>query len=123
MPPEELVLLLLDHLKEGAGKKGSSLRFPSCEKEWLAWIDCALAQGVAPQLYYQIKKARGESALPAEMLVRLQQAYHQNAARNLRLFHELHKILTTLNFNDIPVIVLKGAYLASAVYPNPALRS
>jgi hypothetical protein len=123
MTSEEHILLLLDHLRDGKAKKPASLRYPSSEEEWSAWIDCAIDQGVAPLLYYRVKLAKIERSFPGHMLVRLEKSYHENAARNLRLFHELKKALSALTVNHIPVIVLKGAFLASTVYTNPALRS
>ncbi|MFM7326795.1 MAG: nucleotidyltransferase family protein, partial [Nodosilinea sp.] len=47
----------------------------------------------------------------------------QRAARfNLTLVRELKTILAALNRATIPVIVLKGAYLAQAIYPQLHLR-
>lgn len=41
---------------------------------------------------------------------------------NLRLFSELQSILKRLKVEKIPVIVLKGAYLAHEVYPGLGMR-
>ena len=49
-------------------------------------------------------------------------AYLENAARNLRLYDNLCKVLKILRRDGIPVIVLKGAHLAELVYGNRALR-
>jgi hypothetical protein len=40
----------------------------------------------------------------------------------MRLYNQLARVLEAFHAEDIPVIVLKGAYLAHAVYGNAALR-
>ena len=50
------------------------------------------------------------------------QAYYENLARNLTLFHELRSILKALDDHGIKAMALKGAMLAETVYKNPALR-
>ncbi len=56
------------------------------------------------------------------LLPRLKQHYLHNAIANIRAFHELAEILDHTNAAGLPVIVLKGAYLANCVYPDPAER-
>lgn len=82
-------------------------------------VQQALAQGVAPLLYSRL---RGESRLPPACLEPLRQAYYATAAHNARLLHELEAILGALAAAGIPVLLLKGAALAQAVYDNPAVR-
>jgi hypothetical protein len=52
----------------------------------------------------------------------LKHAFLENTARNIRFYQELGKLLQALQEQDIKVIVLKGAYLAEAVYDNIGLR-
>jgi len=52
----------------------------------------------------------------------LSQAYFISAARNGRLYRELRSLLGCLRSAGIQVIVLKGAFLAEAVYGDIALR-
>ena len=44
----------------------------------------------------------------------LHQSYLTNAARNMRLYHELAQVLSLFNEHYIPVIMFKGAYLAGS---------
>ena len=122
MTPEEYILSLLGCLKQGKEEKASPCKFPTSAGEWSEWLDCAIGQGVAPLLYYRLKRTETEQAIPGQILLQLQEVYYQNAARNLRLLHELKIILGELNADQIPVVVLKGAFLAASVYRNPALR-
>lgn len=90
--------------------------------KWDELLELAQKHGVSPLLYHQLKHQGFGENVPAKILSALQQCYLQNAARNMRLYHQLSTVLTALREHDIPVIVLKGAYLAEAIYGNIALR-
>ena len=87
--------------------------------DWEAARDAVQREGLAPLLY---AIARGHDLFPPTLEEELRLAYFQNARRNLLLFHELARIIRQLEARGIPVIVLKGAALAEAVYGNPAVR-
>jgi hypothetical protein len=89
---------------------------------WEELVALADQQQVAPLLYQRLQMHGIASLLPAETLRRLQKSQRSNAMRNLRLYHELAELLKALQSQKIPVIVLKGAYLAQDVYQTPALR-
>jgi len=61
-------------------------------------------------------------ALPAEARTALDAQYLASSARALARYHELGALLGKLADADIPVIALKGIYLAKALYPEPGLR-
>ncbi len=80
--------------------------------------ELAQREGVAPLLYILL---RG-SDLPPAVEHALRSAYYASAARNLLLFRLLEDVLRALHGTGVPVILLKGAALAPAVYGNIALR-
>ncbi len=86
---------------------------------WDALIQAALQQGVAPLVYHRLKTSSGA---PVEVLTKLRKFYLAQAHRNTLYYHELASILRGLHIAGIPVIILKGAYLAEHVYQNIALR-
>lgn len=91
-----------------------------------AWPDIlTLAQrhGVGPALYYGCVRAGVQAAIPPAALHALRTSYHRNAARNMQMQHELARVLALFEQQRIPVIPLKGAYLAEAVYGSIALRT
>ncbi len=53
---------------------------------------------------------------------RLEQAYLENAARNLYIRDEVARVLGALEGVGVPAMLLKGAALIETVYPDPALR-
>lgn len=79
----------------------------------------AYVEGVAPLLYYI---ARGQDLLPLPVKQDLRLAYYYNAGRNLLLLHKLEDAVGHLTAEGVPVILLKGAALAEAVYRKAAVR-
>ena len=90
------------------------------DADWERLLALALQHGVAPVVYSRLKE-RG-LILPSRIADELRQIYLASAARNMHLFHELGEILRALQAAGVPVIPLKGACLAEAVYGNIALR-
>jgi len=90
------------------------------EADWRRIVALAQKHSVAPMLHVRLKE-RGITPPPA-IAEQLRQIYLASATRNLRLFQELGDILRALQAANIPVIPLKGAWLAEAVYGNIALR-
>ncbi|MBN2466110.1 nucleotidyltransferase family protein [candidate division WOR-3 bacterium] len=89
---------------------------------WSRVVELATREHVAPLLFKRLKESGGSDLVPADEWKRLRLAYFTNGDRNTRLFRELRKVLDCLHNSDIKVIVLKGAYLAEAVYGDTALR-
>jgi hypothetical protein len=73
-------------------------------------------------LVYQTLQALPQGTVAEAVLTPLRAASQRAARFNLALVQELKAILASLNRAAIPVIVLKGAYLAQAVYPQLHLR-
>ena len=90
------------------------------EGDWERIIALAVQEGVGPVLYSRLKERA--CLLPRKQAEQLRRAYLANAARNIRLFHELGTILRTQQAASVSVILLKGAFLAEAAYGDIALR-
>jgi len=90
-------------------------------EEWSAVPALAGQHGVAPLVYQRLKQL--SVVLPGELAEELKRAYLRNAARNMSLYQELGKLLQRLQELNIPIIALKGAHLAEAVYDNIGLRT
>ena len=82
----------------------------------------AVYYGLAPLLFKRLKGGDERASVPAEAWERLRQAYFVSADRNVRLHRNLGSVLRCLRGSGIPVIVLKGAFLAETVYGDVALR-
>jgi hypothetical protein len=92
------------------------------DEDWQNLYNIALEEGVAPYLYYCLKKSAPNLSVPPQTKQKFVIASRNVLARNTVLYHELGKILMLFSENGIPVIVLKGAYLSEIVYPHNGLR-
>jgi hypothetical protein len=110
---------LLWHLRCRADRTPAGT--PQLSSEDWAWLVTeAIRQGVGPLLYTRLSSAPGLA--PGDAVERLRDVYVYNALRNGTLRQALGDVLGALHDAGIPVIVLKGAYLAEAVYDDPAVR-
>ena len=89
---------------------------------WNGVADSADWHGLAPLLFKRLKQADGRTRVPADVWERLRLAYFAGADRNARLYRALRTVLGGLSGAGIPLIVLKGAFLAEAVYRDVAVR-
>ena len=94
----------------------------SQDLDWDRVTEISYRHGIAPLIYYNLKRREVTGVVPGSGLNKLKESYYGNAARNRLLYRELHKVLGSLKDVGIEVIVLKGAVLAETVYPNRALR-
>ncbi len=95
-------------------------RQPSAD--WSEVVAVAADHGLTPLLYSRLKESSSQACVPADVWERLRRAHFASAVRNMSLYGELRKVLQRLRSSGIPVIVLKGAFLAEAVYDDVALR-
>ncbi|CAK0754783.1 conserved hypothetical protein [Gammaproteobacteria bacterium] len=127
MPNEKLINLLLNILNfrvDHVGTEiGGAILTGLSQEEWNSLLSLANAQGISPLLFHRLKKRGLQSAVPPEIWQKLNQRYLSNIARNLRLYAELDQIVQWLSAEQIPVIPLKGIYLAQVVYQNIGLRA
>ncbi len=116
---ERLIELLRPSLAEAV----SDLRLPDwTEEEWEAVVTEADRHRSVPLLCRRLVSRFPTERVPAPARDRLQRGYRTSAVKNLRRFHSLAPVLNGFSQAGIQVIVLKGAYLASTVYENFALR-
>lgn len=80
----------------------------------------AIVLGIAPLLQWQL--SQWCSVLPARALAKLLAARQASNARHQAITAQLTEILHECARESLPVIILKGAYLAECVYPESGLR-
>ncbi len=120
-PLLELLLLCLhqDRSQFPAGKLKNLSR-----EEWQELADLAAEHRVVPMFYHRLSVNGLTEALPeGEEAIQFLRAYFRQVSKyNLRRFGEIKTLLNRSKQQDIPVILLKGIYLAYHVYENPGLR-
>ncbi len=92
------------------------------DDEWNLLLELAVKYNVASNLYSSLCQLSAPVQIPSEVQMALRNSYHRTAARNMRVYQQLLRLLEAFNTESIPVILLKGAHLAELVYGNIALR-
>ncbi len=83
----------------------------------------ALQHRVGPLVYWKLKgQLLDQWGAPEKWIEPLTDSYYTTFAYNTLLFRSLWLILATLYLEKIPVVLLKGASLATQVYENIGLR-
>jgi Uncharacterised nucleotidyltransferase len=88
---------------------------------WQRLVDMAEWHRMSPLLWRHLRGG-GVASIPDGVLDQLHGAAAATTARNLSLQAELNRVLAALATLGIPVMLLKGAALIEAVYPDIGLR-
>lgn len=91
------------------------------ESQWRALFDEAARQGVLI-LAHHLAMTRNDVGVPARVLMDVRKRVRARALAALLKRARLSVVLGALDSAGIPVIVLKGACLASTVYRDPSHR-
>ncbi|MCZ6680389.1 MAG: nucleotidyltransferase family protein [Candidatus Poribacteria bacterium] len=89
---------------------------------WSVLQNHAEWHGLLPILYYHLRSFQPAPKIPLPFWTTLERAYQNNTVRNLLLLEQLQEILIHLRAANLPVIVLKGAWLIDQIYPQIGLR-
>jgi hypothetical protein len=92
------------------------------EEQWATLLKIAANQRVRGYLYQHIQRRGDLARLKPEWQETLRHAYQKTTARNLVIYHYFGQIVDRLAAASIPLIVLKGAYLAANVYATQGER-
>ena len=120
--PEECLLTLaarIDLEKKNRTMIGTILQNGA---EWPKVMLYAKRFSIEPLLYRHLGIEEHSRYVPDDVLLALKKSYQLQAMRNMRIQGCIHQILRAMNENNIPVILLKGAFLATNLYPDIALR-
>lgn len=120
MQDSEINQWLLDLLKVNPNRETINSDLITLE-DWQNLLDKAIEQQVGALLYFQLQSFP-DLKVPAIIQDVFKNSYRKNTFFNMALMGELKSILNLFNSHKIPVIVLKGAYLAKEIYPKVGLR-
>ena len=84
-------------------------------------IAIVLSERIGPWLYRTLRD-RPEVGLAAEFLEQLERSHSQAVRLSLANQACFREVVAAFRAEQIPALVLKGAYLGTFVYGNPALR-
>ena len=106
----------------GRGDSDSCSAFS--EANWIAWTQIAKREGLAPLLYHAQESTGWPIEMPGRERRALREEYLKAGGSNLLIYRELARVLTAFQVAvpRAPLILLKGAALATTVYSEIALR-
>lgn len=87
------------------------------------WEDLAVRSivlGLAPQLYQRFNTWSID--LPVRAAAKFAATYQATAQRNAAIYQQLAEVLIACQQHNLQPIALKGIHLATAIYPDAALR-
>ena len=120
---EETLILLCARLQSTTEQQERLLQLIDDERlSWEQVLERASWYRVSGLLFSRLRDPQFKARVPAWVLQRLQKIYFTNGVKNHFLTSELRRVLAALQLADIPVLVLKGAYLMESVYRDPAIR-
>ena len=90
--------------------------------DWHAILRKIERWGLAPLVYTNLRQAVHSGQVPKPVAERLRHLYHRDTIHGVARRELLRTTLLRFAEASVPVIVLKGAALATLVYPSPALR-
>ncbi|HRJ42452.1 MAG: nucleotidyltransferase family protein [Caldilineaceae bacterium] len=114
--------LLLDCLHEDPQRVTADRLAALDPAAWDGLLALASDKQVIEFFYARLSGRGWASLLPLQVVQRLEQVSLRNAAHNLALSAELKRMAALFHAQKIPIVVLKGTYLAAVVYGNLALR-
>jgi len=91
---------------------------------WESVIQYARRAQLSPLLYHSLRAVPPSTMAPPprSALDALRADHLRSLCRNVRILHAVSELLAACNAKGIPVILLKGAALATRVYKDPGLR-
>ncbi len=114
LDPHQTTLFQILSLDENNSATRTLNQLPT--HQWQALLKLADGLHIAPLLYTRLKQKR--LAVPPNIQQELRKRYFSNTGRNLAVYHAFRQLSTQLQAANIPMIPLKGVYLAEAIYPT-----
>lgn len=121
LPDRNSLDRLLTFLKHDGQEGAVALGGQMGDTDWQALAVYAKRVGLAQVLFHRVQALT--IPLPDGVTEQLQQNFYWTAARNLRFSRQVAELVREFSQHNIPVVLLKGAYLVDHVYENIALRS
>lgn len=92
-------------------------------EDWKELVKIANRQLLSPFLHHRLRQHQIFEEVPSFVQSELRRQFQIVYAQNTQLFHTLGKVLGALANHNLPVLPLKGVYLAEHIYDNIGLRS
>ncbi len=91
-------------------------------EDWEAVAERLMQCSTAPLFYLKAPSLSNLKLMPDEEFQKIRKSYYYTLTRGTLMYQVLKKTMEVLKANGIDAIVLKGAYLAEALYKDVGLR-
>lgn len=93
------------------------------QRDWGQWLALLRREGLQYFAYQRLKDNSLLPLLPPDILHQMENDFYSNVKHNMLYAHALAGLTAVLRQNNIPVIILKGAFLGEMIYRNIGVRS
>ncbi|OHB77048.1 MAG: hypothetical protein A2Z34_11195, partial [Planctomycetes bacterium RBG_16_59_8] len=100
----------------------SAAELPSDEAEWSRFLDVAVRERIANIVSRNLDRAGFLIAAPGEVRKRFDDLHLYVLQKNILLFREIESLLRRFGEKSVPVMPLKGIFLAAHCYDDPGER-
>jgi len=90
---------------------------------WEYIAESSAIHHITPLLYWNLSRTDQGKNVPENVMAQFKKVYLETVGWNMIFYHELKEILRAFRNVRVPVICLKGIFLAEAIYKNTGLRS
>ena len=122
LTPEESLFLLSARIDLTAEESFRIHKILKQNPDWSIVYKQAITLGILALLFKHLSQNGNKNYVPDEIMATFEKGYISQLCRNFKLYNELSQILKVMNKADIPIILLKGVYLANYIYEDIALR-
>jgi hypothetical protein len=120
MPEPERILIAV--LKKDGQKVDQSLFSGLTQETWDEIFAVSARQRVSSLFWRRLNQMGLADVVPTQTAEKFQNRLRRNTMHNLRFCADLQCLLSALKSEGIPLILLKGIFLANTVYTNIGLR-
>ena len=92
------------------------------QSDWDDILSAASRLGVLPILYFRLQNMGLLADCPEKFVVRCKESWRRTTLTNMRLLHAFGQIASLFQTAGIPIVALKGIYLANHIYPHSGMR-
>jgi hypothetical protein len=122
LSPEENLLILAARLEPDGHSRANLKKILTEKIDWNRVKTLSHRMGVSPLLYRHLSGHDYHSCVPEDVMSFLKKRYTQESIKNLRIYGQFNQIIDSFSKSEIPIIPLKGIFLAQKLYGDIALR-
>jgi hypothetical protein len=122
MIPEDRIILLSGHIDLDPGRQRALREAVGAGLDWGRILQVSQREQTCCLMYHHFRSLDLERSIPGAVRDAFKSVYYEVCARNTLIISRTKDLLALLNEARVPVILLKGIFLAGSVYPDIGCR-